>query len=152
MVVADDLIPFPGWDTQLKETLRYHGNTVNTQTIETRGWWENPLALNFDDGIRTDGQMCHAFMTRPYLEQVLKDPWPGTGIFSDNEFTHRARKAGVVIDAPEIIFEHRHPVAGKAEWDATYADQNNRDNYVEGLRLLLERNPDIKDPTEGEKV
>jgi FkbM family methyltransferase len=139
MVVADDLIPAPGWDTQIAKKLA----SVNAEGF---GGQNKHIVLNFNDGLRVDGHMCHAFMTRGWLDEILKDPWPGTGIFSDNEFTHRARKAGVVIDAPEIVFEHRHFTNGKAPLDATYKDQNQRKNYEDGLRLLAERNPDLEVP------
>lgn len=133
MVIADDLFPSMGWDEQILKV-------VPDMT--------KLCVLNFNDLLRTDGHLCHAFMTRPWLETILADPWPGTGIYSDNEFTHRARKAAIVVDAPEVIFEHRHVINGKAPMDATYADQNQPKNYDEGRRLLMERNPDyppIKD-------
>lgn len=131
MVIADDLFPPDGWDELI-------ANSIPTM--------EEPHVLNFADGLRSLGQggehLCHAFMTRPWLEEMLKDPWPGTGIYSDNEFTHRANKAGVIIDAPNIIFEHKHFSTGKSPNDATYQDQNKPTNYTEGKRLFEERNPD----------
>lgn len=130
MVIADDLFPCQGWDTKLRAKLDHH--------------WFEPHVVNFNDTNRTDGHMCHAWMTRTYAEKVLADPWPGTGIFSDNEFTHRARKIpGCVIEAPELVFPHMSATLGKAPKDATWADMNQLTNYTEGLRLLKERNPDV---------
>lgn len=148
MVVADDLFPFPGWDTAVREKLDRIAKDAwdSADSFDPKDeipWWKFESVLNFNDTLRTDGHMCHSWMTRPFMENIiLSDPWPGTGIFSDNEFTHRARKAGVVIDAPELIFEHRHPSSGKAPMDVTYEDQNKLANYTEGLRLFKERNPD----------
>jgi len=138
MVIADDLFPSPGWDEQIIATLR-----------DQDKWDEKKIVLNFADDLRSRGRggehLCHGFMTRPWLEEMLKDPWPGTGIYSDNEFTHRARKAGVIIDAPNVFFEHRHFTTGKMPCDATYQDQNKPENYKEGRRLFDERNPDYRD-------
>lgn len=146
MVIADDLFPPDGWDEKIIEALWDHSQKIadNDGAACAYPIFEMPFVLNFNDGLRVDGHMCHAFMTRPYLEEMLKDPWPGIGIFSDNEFTHRARKAGVVIDASQIVFEHRHYSNGKAPIDATYIDQNQKKNYEEGYKLLIERNPDYK--------
>lgn len=149
MVIADDLFPPDGWDEQILKALYKaeldwrQKNLTGYQLMPDSTWHYHPFVLNFSDGLRSDGHMCHAFMTRPWAEEILADPWPGTGIFSDNEFTHRARKAGIVIDAPEIVFEHRHFINGKAPMDDTYKDQNQVKNYQEGRKLLIERNPDL---------
>lgn len=146
MIVADDLVPFAGWDTALKKVL-------SASNAAGFGGENKHVVINFNDGLRTDGHMCHAWGTQAYWrDKVLSDPWPGTGIFSDNEWTHRARKAGVVIEAMGLHFEHRHFSNGKAPMDETYQDQNQLINYSEGLRLFKERNPDadiseIENPT-----
>lgn len=128
MVIADDLFPPEGWDEQILKT-------IPDMT--------KPVVLAFNDSCRTDEHLCHGFMTRPYLETMLADPWPGTGIYSDNEFTWRAKKAGVIVKAPQIVFDHRHYTRGLAPVDDTYADQNKPENYKEGARLFRERNPDF---------
>ena len=64
-------------------------------------------------------------------------------MYSDNEFTHRAYRDGVVIEARDLVFEHRHPYAGKGAWDATYERQNRSVNYDIGFRLFCERNPGV---------
>lgn len=146
MVIADDLIPPQGWDTQILNIIPNVecGLVLDMDPPMICAYMGGPFVLNFNDQLRTDGHLCHAFMTRPWLETLLADPWPGTGIFSDDEFTYRARKAGIVVEAPQIVFEHRHFINGKAPMDATYEDQNKRSNYEEGRRLLMERNPDLK--------
>jgi hypothetical protein len=145
MVVADDLIPFPGWDKALRVELAKNNVTGFAYGLPYNAT-NRHVVLNFNDGWRTDGHMCHAFMSRDWMwDNVLSDPWPGTGMFSDNEFTHRARKAGVVIEAPHLLFEHRHVLNGKAPDDETYQSQNALENYTEGLKLFKERNPDVVD-------
>lgn len=135
MIVADDLIPPDGWDEKLAECLAKNN-------ASGFGGENKQIVINFDDSLRRDGHMSHAFMTREYMEGILKDPWPGTGIFSDDEFTFRARRAGVVIDAPEIVFDHRHYSTGAVPMDATYMDQNKEKNYREGYKILIDRNPE----------
>ena len=66
-------------------------------------------------------------------------------VFSDNEFSHRAWRDGIVIDARDRFrFEHQHPAFGKAQMDATYAHNNSRDRYVAGEAIFKTRNPDAQ--------
>ena len=66
-------------------------------------------------------------------------------VFSDNEFSHRAFKDGVVIDKrSELVFDHHHPAFGKGKMDATYQHTNAADRYKAGEALFKARNPDAK--------
>lgn len=144
MIVADDLFPPEAWDDQILTVLSSEARDLTDVAEE---WSTLKMALAFNDSFRPDWRthLCHGFMTRPWLDEYMKDPWPGTGIFSDNEFSFRARKAGIIIECPQIVFDHRHYSNGKAAIDETYKDQNQRKNYEEGHRLLMERNPDYVD-------
>ena len=63
-------------------------------------------------------------------------------MFSDNEFTFRAHRDGVVVDASSVITcEHRHPAFGAAESDATYQKQNASEHYQRGMEIYNRRNP-----------
>lgn len=161
MQLSDDWVPCMHYDELLwllaKEVAEKRGGTVaNT-----------PLVFAVGDGHRTDALLCMAILTRArYIAQF--DQWDnegrlqpperkGTcrgnaylfapdyfGVFSDNEFTHRAYDDGVVIQAQHLVFMHQHPVfEGKpfAEWDATHQRQNSPDRYREGLEIFNRRNP-----------
>ena len=64
-------------------------------------------------------------------------------VFSDNEFSHRAWRDGVVIDARKRIeFIHTHPAFQSAPMDATYEHNNKRERYERGNETFKRRNPD----------
>lgn len=82
------------------------------------------------------------------VELVKGDPYLFSpeyfGVFSDNEFSARAYRDGVVVDCRHIAFDHQHPVFfGKpaSEWDATYQRQNAVERYAEGQAIFARRNP-----------
>jgi GT2 family glycosyltransferase len=72
-----------------------------------------------------------AVVTRRWLERegTLFDP-AFRNVYSDNDLTARARKAGAIIEAPHLLFEHQHPIAGKAATDATYERGNDLAEYA----------------------
>ncbi len=137
-----------------------------------------PLVLAIHDGHRTDALLCMAILTRARYEQQREEidareaiEYPGGnvvetgqiarikaapylfspeyfGVFSDNEFTHRAYDDGVVVQAQHIVFAHNHPFfEGKPieKWDATHQRQNAPERYREGLEIFLRRNPKYAD-------
>ncbi len=100
-----------------------------------------PAVLAVSDGTRTDELLCMAILTRArFLQQgfMFHPDFEPAAMYSDNYFTERAYRDNVVIEARDIIFEHRHPVFGKAPMDATYAAQNAPEKYAAG-KLIYER-------------
>ncbi len=69
----------------------------------------------------------HGFMFHPDFEAAA--------MYSDNYFTDRAYRDGVVVEARDIIFEHHHPAFGKAPMDETYAAQNAPEKYAAGKAI-----------------
>jgi hypothetical protein len=66
-----------------------------------------------------------AILTRPRYEQQGYLFEPGfKSVYSDDYFTHCAYRDGVVVEARDVIFEHLHPIFGKAPTDATYEASN----------------------------
>jgi hypothetical protein len=45
-------------------------------------------------------------------------------LYVDNAWLELGRAAGVLGYLPDIVIEHMHPGAGKADWDAGYAEAN----------------------------
>lgn len=133
--VADDWFPCEHWDSKLLELLPdlYAEAAIDVDTLST-GY---PVAHSL---------MPFSIITRPYLERLQRDYdydgffYPGyTSMYSDEEFTWLARRDGVVIEAWQHVFEHRHPVHGKAAVDAVYRKQNAKEHYVEGKKLMDRR-------------
>lgn len=129
--LSDDWTPPLGWDQAL---------------VDAFAGVNGPAVLAVNDGTRTDGLLCMAILNRARLEQQGELFFGGyESVFSDNEFTHRAWKDGVVIDKrAELTFEHAHPAFGKGEWDKTYTDSNAPERYARGAALFKERNPEAE--------
>ena len=72
-----------------------------------------------------------AILTRPYYKKHgLFDP-VYKNVFSDDDFTLRAKKNHAVIDARDLIIKHEHPHAvAEKPMDATYARGNQRSELV----------------------
>lgn len=132
--VSDDWIPPPGWDAKL------------LSLVEGRDLQKEQIVLAVSDGHRTDRLLCMAILSRARLEAQGDLFFEGyESVFSDNEFSHRAWRDGIVIDARDRFrFEHQHPAFGKAQMDATYAHNNSRDRYIAGEAIFKTRNPDAQ--------
>ena len=50
-------------------------------------------------------------------------------LYLDNAWAELGRRAGCIVQIPEIVVEHMHPTAGKAQWDADYARVNAQHVY-----------------------
>lgn len=110
--VADDLFPPPHWDTEIKKRLP----DFSKEAVLYPNFGGNP------------GLIMFPMMTRAYLERLSRDhgyqggAWYPEyfGMRADDDFTECARMDGVIIEAPDLKFEHRCPNYGLAEWDDTY--------------------------------
>lgn len=126
--MADDFEPPAGWDDAVVKAL-------NGEVFA-------PRVLRVKDGIREDGLITLAIVTRRWLEQEghLFDP-QFRNVYSDNDLTSRAIKAKAIIEAPHLVFHHHHPVAGKAKMDATYQRGNDMAEYERAAALYKAKHP-----------
>lgn len=124
--LADDFEPPANWDRLIVEAL---GEDVFA-----------PRVLRVKDGIREDGLITLAIVTRRWLEVEghLFDP-QFRNVYSDDDLTARARKAGAIIEAPHLTFRHHHPIAGKVPVDATYERGNNLAEYERAAAIFKEK-------------
>jgi glycosyltransferase involved in cell wall biosynthesis len=122
--LSDDWEPVEGWDEIIiKEFYSVEGECV----------------LAISDGARTDDLLCMAILNRKRYEKQGYMFHPDFfSVYSDNYFTWAARKDDVIKDAKHIVFEHKHPVFNKAEWDKTYLESNAQQNYFKGHGKFLE--------------
>lgn len=128
--MSDDWLPPYGWDDMI------------TQRLAPSLAANKPAVLHISDGHRTDDLMCMAILTQQRLQQQggrLFHP-SFLSVFSDNYFSQNAYADNVVIDAPDIIFEHLHPIFGKAEWDTTTLESNAAWRYDQGQEVLTRLN------------
>ena len=127
---SDDWDPPLYWDTIVTERL---GDT------------SKPKVLAISDGHRTDELLCMAILTKARLIQqssLFANEYDAcSGIFSDNEFSHRAKKDGVIVSAIDVVFTHNNPMFTGAVQDAEFKKHNAKENYVLGEKIFKERNP-----------
>jgi glycosyltransferase involved in cell wall biosynthesis len=124
--MSDDFTPPLHWDQIILERI---------------GDLSTPSVLAVSDGFRTDQLLCMAILTRERYRQqgyLFHPDFHDAAMYSDNFFTDRAYADGAVIEARDVVFEHAHPAAGKADMDATYAAQNAPEKYTAG-KAIYER-------------
>lgn len=79
------------------------------------------------DGIHADP---YELQTHPYVSKALYKRLgylyhPAyMSVYADNDFTAVTKGLGCIVDATDLLFEHRHPMVGKAPWDDTYTHEN----------------------------
>jgi hypothetical protein len=122
VAMSDDWHPVLYWDALIRDRL------PDPST---------PAVLAISDGLRSDRLLCLPILTRARLEQQGEmfgaDYW---SVYSDDEFSWRAYRDGVVVDARDIRIQHA-PVN-----DATRARSNGERLYHDGLAAFCRRNPD----------
>jgi hypothetical protein len=65
-----------------------------------------------------------------------------SALFSDNEFSYRAYSDHVVVDASDLVFEHRHPIYNaQVPVDKTYSHQNDPARARIDRETFNRRNP-----------
>jgi hypothetical protein len=135
--LSDDFHPFQGWDTAILDAI---GDT------------SKPAVLAVSDGHRTDDLLCMAILTRQRWKNQGELFHPEFfSMYSDNLFSERAFRDGVVIDARDrITFEHFHPAFGKGDMDQTYARSNSTLNYQAGEGALRRIRAGVRVSTEVE--
>lgn len=127
--LSDDWVPPQDWDQLILSAI---------------GELSKPSVLRVSDGHRTDDLLCIAILTRPRLKQqgFLFSP-EYQGVYSDDEFSFRACKEDVILQAPDICFTHAHPhYDPTVQVDQTYLVQNSEERKRNGLLTFARRNPD----------
>lgn len=117
----DDVYPCSGWDYEL---LRLIPSLAQ------------PCTVKVDFGV-FQHLMGAAIMTRPYYERygyIYYNGYKSMG--ADDDLTAKAYKDGVMIEAPNIHFDHRCPAAGKADMDDVYRHEQSQEAYEIRDRLL----------------
>lgn len=111
-MVNDDMrFLTPGWDLRVSEALR-----------------DRPGIVSGNDLFQGE-----RLVTSPFMSAVIPRAlgWyclpTCEHLFVDNAWTELGRHLGILRYMPEVIIEHLHPFANKAEWDEGYERANNQD-------------------------
>lgn len=113
--MGDDHVPrTPRWDERISATflrfgpsIVYANDTVQGQNLPTQAF----IARDF---IFSRGRMCPQTLTHLYVDNY----WKRLGELSET-----------LVYLADVIIEHVHPVAGKAEWDEGYRRVNDGSIY-----------------------
>jgi hypothetical protein len=104
ITVADDFFPIPEWDEAI---------------LRRMPDLSQPAVLHVGELEGDDALLYHSFLTQTYYKRLGCLFWPEyDGMYADNEFTDKAYRDGVVIDARDLKFNHRHPAYGTRAQDA----------------------------------
>jgi hypothetical protein len=129
ITAMDDVVAPKDWDSSIRERL--------PSPRETHA------VLAVSDGHRKDRLLVTYILTRPRYESqanILDPAYELYGVYVDNEFTDRAYRDKVVIEAFDLVFEHDHPSFRGGELDEIYQRHNNPECYRLGYDLYKKRN------------
>lgn len=126
--LSDDWVPPDQWDQKILQRL----GDISQEKV-----------LAISDGHRTDCLLCMAILTRRrYQSQGWMFCPEYSALFSDNEFSYRAYRDHVVVDAKDLVFEHRHPLYhAQVPVDRTYSHQNEPARARIDRETFIKRNP-----------
>lgn len=83
-----------------------------------------------DDGYQGENIPTQWAMTADIVRALGRMvPAPVDHLYCDNAVRELGKGAGCLTYLPDVLIEHMHPVAGKAETDAQYERVNGRDQY-----------------------
>jgi glycosyltransferase involved in cell wall biosynthesis len=125
--IADDFEPPLGWDKLILDAI---GGDLFA-----------PKVLRVSDGLREDGLITMAIATRRWYEAHGLFHGEFRNVYSDNDLTARAEKAGAVINAKHLVFHHNHPIGGKVPMDAIYERGNDPAEYERAKAIYAQRHP-----------
>lgn len=114
LFLGDDHLPRTlGWDVILLDELQKHPLVYGDDLLKGRAL-SSHVAMR-PDVIRTLGWMAPPTFEHLYADNCWMDL--GAHYLGDNE----------------VIFEHMHPLAGKADWDWQYEDANREERRIRDL-------------------
>lgn len=132
--VSDDQSPPLHWDLALLNRL-------------PENWENKPLVVAVGDSNRKDRLLTTLVATRRFCDEEGCFLFPGfKSVWSDGDVTYRAYRRNAVIEARDIVFEHKHPFFDKSlSLDETYKLQNEPVRYAKGEALFVTRHPEWKE-------
>lgn len=112
-----------GWDTEYLKTLRELGTGIvyGDDLLQGRN-------LPTQCAMTADIVLTLGYMSPPSL----------THMYVDNFWLTLGRSADCVRYLPDVVIEHRHPVAGKAQWDEGYLRVNDPGMFAKDEAAYLE--------------
>jgi hypothetical protein len=108
--MGDDHVPrTPGWDARYMQGLERLGTGLVYGNDLIQGAALPTQVAMTSDIILATGHMVPAGMVH---------------LFADNAWLALGQALDAIAYLPDVVVEHLHPIAGRAEWDAGYAEAN----------------------------
>jgi len=126
--VTDDMGSYKSWDTLLLEILKPYDN------------FKDPKFIGVSDGIGAFGRMLNLVINRAWFIRVghiLYSEY--TGCYADDDMRETAKRLNSIIEAPHILFQHRHYSLGLTPHDSIYDRHNNYESIQKNLQVFLRR-------------
>jgi len=124
--ISDDMGSSKSWDTILLDILKPYDN------------FKDPKFIGVHDGIF--GSMLYLIINKAWFKRVGHILYPEyTGCYADDDMRETARRLNSIIEAPHILFEHRHPIVGKSVNDATYMRHSTPESIAQNLAIYEKR-------------
>jgi hypothetical protein len=122
------------------------GNLGDDHVARTHGWDLRILEALDAPGIAygDDGFQRHELPTAPFISAsiVLAIGWYALPscrhLFVDNAWRDLGEQTRTLRYLPDVLIEHVHPLAGKAEWDDGYRRANGEDMVERDKRAYAE--------------
>jgi len=126
--VSDDMGSAQGWDTLLFGILKSYDN------------FKDPKFIGVNDGLQHFGAMLYLIINRAWYTRVSHVIYPEyTGCYADDDMRETAKRLNSVIEAPQILFQHRHYSLGMTPHDSTYVRHNNSASVAKNLAIYEAR-------------
>jgi len=129
MSVSDDEGCPKNWDLEIFKLLEGVDN------------FKDPKFIGVNDGLNPyGGTFVFYISNRAHYERfgwVLCPEYDG--MWADNDMTQLAKKTGALIDAPQLLFQHKHYSLGLAVKDQIYEKTNNAREFAKNEQVFLGR-------------
>lgn len=136
VINSDDMFPTYGWDRDIAEAIAGSERSVGDDFV-VHVWSDT------DEADKRD-LMVLPILSRARYSRLGYAVYPKyESLFVDDDFSEHARLENAVVNATHVTVEHRHPIVGKALWDAVYGWENRTASATLG-RELLERRREAK--------
>lgn len=126
MQCGDDIVfRTPGWDARVEAAFARYPDRI--------------VLVHGNDLFQGARTATHGFLHRRWVEAVGEFvPGIFASDYADTWLTEVADRLGRRCYLPELVTEHLHPVAGKAEWDLTHRERLER-HAAEGVDALYQQ-------------
>jgi hypothetical protein len=121
MIGDDNLFRTHGWDVAIDDWLQ-----------------ANPGIAYVDDGFQHEKLSTCWWVSRPLVDVFGMTPPEFRHFYMDNWWMEVGRAAGCLKYLGDVLIEHMHPLAGKAQQDATYERGGSRTN-IDNDRTFFRR-------------